>query len=107
MPFTSLLMRVETRSRKLMSKGKKSAVMPSTEVTARKASMWSWLAPSPAARPPAPPKWVKEPLPVFLPAPIFASEPVDAAEFAEISRDHDQAAAAGMARAQEIISADR
>jgi len=37
MPLTSLMMRVAAAARKPMSKWKKSAVMPSTEVTARSA----------------------------------------------------------------------
>src|SRR5574337_28345 len=37
-PPTSLMMRVAARARKLISKRKKSAVMPSTEVTARSAT---------------------------------------------------------------------
>ena len=40
-PRTSLMIRVATFPRKPMSKGKKSAVMPSTEVTARSAQTWS------------------------------------------------------------------
>ena len=41
MPFTSLMIRVATRPSTSCGNGKKSAVMPSVDVTARKAHTWS------------------------------------------------------------------